>query len=615
MRARWNDDALLVEVGWEVCLQLGGIYTVLRTKAQAMVNEWGDSYCLIGPYSPASADIEFEPTPRTGPFGAACDLLEREKGVQVHFGRWLIDGEPQAVLIDFNQARSQLDVLKYLMWKDHDIEVGDEREIEDCLLFGYLAADFIEMLAKTTREMAAPPQLLAQFHEWMAGIPIPILLKRQLPVSTIFTTHATILGRHLAADDPNFYQNLPSVNPFVEAKRRNIYSRFAIERAAATGATCFTTISEITSMEAEHFLGRKADVLLPNGLNSKRFAAVHEFQNLHLIYKKRIQEFVMAHFFPSYTFDLGKTLHIFTSGRYEHRNKGFDLFIESLARLNWRLKAEKKDVTVIVFIITRAPNFGFNGDTLKNQMFFREMRNQCDTIASGVASKLLFESSTGIDPKNASIVDEHELHSLKRLTRAWKHSHRLPNPCTHHLENKVHDPILNQLQTCGLVNRPEDPVKVVYHPEFMTAASPLLNLDYEQFVRGCHLGVFPSYYEPWGYTPEECAALGIPSVTSDLSGFGGFVREKIQKHAEKGLFVIDRRYRSFHESADQLADTIFKIMTMNMRERIELRNRVEAESVKFDWKELIPAYRRAQRIALARGRARRTRTKNRRDVK
>ncbi|MGK5085809.1 glycogen synthase, partial [Bdellovibrionota bacterium FG-1] len=260
MRARWNDDALLVEVGWEVCLQLGGIYTVLRTKAQAMVNEWGDNYCLIGPYSPASAGIEFEPAPRTGPLGAACDLLEREKGIEVYFGRWLIDGEPQAVLIDFNQARSQLDVLKYLMWKDHDIQVGDEREIEDCLLFGYLAADFIEMLARITREMATPPQLLAQFHEWMAGIPIPILLKRQLPVSTIFTTHATILGRHLAADDPNFYQNLPSVNPFVEAKRRNIYSRFAIERAAATGATCFTTISEITSMEAEYFLGRKADV-------------------------------------------------------------------------------------------------------------------------------------------------------------------------------------------------------------------------------------------------------------------------------------------------------------------------------------------------------------------
>ncbi|MGK5082991.1 glycosyltransferase, partial [Bdellovibrionota bacterium FG-1] len=346
-----------------------------------------------------------------------------------------------------------------------------------------------------------------------------------------------------------------------------------------------------------------------NGLNSKRFAAVHEFQNLHLIYKKRIQEFVMAHFFPSYTFDLSKTLHIFTSGRYEHRNKGFDLFIESLARLNWRLKAEKKDVTVIAFIVTRAQNFGFNGDTLKNQMFFREMRNQCETIASGVASKLLFESSTGIDPKNTSIVDEHELHALKRLTRAWKHADRLPTICTHQLENKFHDPVVNQLQTCGLVNRPEDPVKVVYHPEFMTAASPLLNLDYEQFVRGCHLGVFPSYYEPWGYTPEECAALGIPSVTSDLSGFGGFVREKIQKHAEKGLFVIDRRYRSFHESADQLADTIFKIMTMSMRERIELRNRVEAESVKFDWNELIPAYRRAQRIALARGRARRTRKK------
>jgi glycogen(starch) synthase len=144
---------------------------------------------------------------------------------------------------------------------------------------------------------------------------------------------------------------------------------------------------------------------------------------------------------------------------------------------------------------------------------------------------------------------------------------------------------------------------VVYHPDFLSSANPLIGLDYDHFVRGCHLGVFPSYYEPWGYTPAECAALGIPSVTSNLAGFGSFVQKNIEDHAERGLFVIDRRYRSFHESADQLTDTIFRVMTMSMRERIELRNRVEAESTKFDWKVLIPAYRRAHRMALSKGQA------------
>ncbi|MBC7692976.1 MAG: glycogen synthase [Methylotenera sp.] len=596
-----------MEVGWEVCWQLGGIYTVLRTKAQAMVNEWKERYCLVGPYNAASAEIEFEPMARTGHFGAACDLLERERGVKVHFGRWLVSGEPQVVLLDFSQYRARLDHYKFLMWKDHGIEVGNESEVEDSTLFGYLAADYLEMLHRVKAMKLDSSPLLAQFHEWMAGVPIPILLKRNIPISTVFTTHATILGRYLAAGDPNFYQNLTRFDPFVEAKKRNIFAKYSIERAATWGATCFTTISEITGIEAEHLLGRKADVLLPNGLNSKRFAAVHEFQNLHLIYKKRIQEFVMGHFFPSYTFDLGKTLHIFTAGRYEHQNKGLDLFIESLARLNWRLKSQKKDVTVIAFIVTRAPTRGFNVHTLKNQMLFREMANQCETIASGVSAKLLFTASMGVDPKNASLFEDRELHALKRLTHAWRQTHPLPNVVTHNLEDEGKDPILNQLRQCGLVNRIEDPVKVVYHPEFMTSASPIIGLDYEQFVRGCHLGVFPSYYEPWGYTPEECAALGIPSITSDLSGFGSYVREKIQKHEEKGLFVIDRRHRTFDESADQLTDTIFKVMTMSMRERIELRNRVESESAKFDWKELIPAYRRAHRIALARGRHHRTR--------
>ena len=597
---RPTDQALLVETGWEVCWQSGGIYTVLRTKAQAMVSEWGNRYCLVGPYNPAAAAVEFEAAPRAGYFGAACDRLEQERGIKAYYGKWLVNGEPQVVLIDFTAYRRNLNDLKYLAWKDHGLEVGDEREIEDCVLFGYLAADYLEILSQITREASLP--ILAQFHEWMAGIPIPILLKRAVPIQTIFTTHATILGRYLAADDPHFYQNLPQVDPHAEARRRNIYPKYSIERAATWGATCFTTISEITAVEAEYLLGRKADVLLPNGLNSKRFAAVHEFQNLHLIYKKRVQEFLMGHFFPSYKFDLSKTLHIFTAGRYEHRNKGLDLFIESLARLNHRLRASRKDVTVVAFIVTRAATRGFNVNTLKNQMLFKEMHSYCETIASSVASKLLYSASSGDDPRNVSLFDDNELHSLKRLTHAWKQTRPLPDVVTHDLQDEGQDPILNQLRLCGLDNREDNPVKVVYHPDFLTSASPILPLDYEQFVRGCHLGVFPSYYEPWGYTPEECAALGIPSVTSDLSGFGSYVRQKVPKHTEKGLFVIDRRYQSFDQSAGQLTDMLFEFVNLTMRERIELRNRVEAESAKFDWKELIPAYRRAHRIALARGR-------------
>ena len=157
-------------------------------------------------------------------------------------------------------------------------------------------------------------------------------------MATVFTTHATLLGRYLAGDNPYFYDHLPFVDADREAAKYQIYTRFAIERAAAHAATVFTTVSEVTDREAQQLLGRKADVILPNGLNIQRFAAPHEFQHLHAQYKERIHAFVTGHFFPSYTFDLDNTIYLFTSGRYEYRNKGMDLFIEALHRLNWRLK-------------------------------------------------------------------------------------------------------------------------------------------------------------------------------------------------------------------------------------------------------------------------------------
>lgn len=611
-----TENRLLVEVAWEVCWQVGGIYTVLRSKAAAMVGQWGARYCLVGPYNANAAALEFEPLPKTGYFGRACEVLE-QRGISVHFGRWLIPGEPLVVLIDFARHYDRLDSSKYFLWRDHHIEVWDDKETGDCVLFGYLVAEFFDALSSVLRrndfavaaESGLPDvviefPLLAHFHEWMAGVPIPVINKRNLPVSSIFTTHATLLGRYLASHDPNFYDNLPNVNPFDEAKRFNIFPKFAIERAAAHGATCFTTISHITAIEAEHILGRKADVILPNGLNIKRFEAVHEFQNLHVRNKKKIHEFVMGHFFPSYSFDLDNTLYLFTSGRYEYRNKGMDLFIESLARLNFRMKQQRSKMTVVAFIITKAATTGINVDVLKSNVMYNEVRTLCGTIGEHVAPRLLNSAIRGKTPELKDLVEDYELLRVRRLAHAWKIGMRgWPSIVTHSMVHDATDPVLAQLRSCQLFNRPDDPVKVVFHPEFLSATSPLLGMDYDQFVRGCHLGVFPSYYEPWGYTPEECAALGIPSITSDLAGFGLYVQEKIPNHNDRGLIVIPRRRRSFHESAEALTNAMLNVVTKDMRGRIELRNSVESLSPRFDWKQLIPAYQRAHRIALLRKRA------------
>jgi glycogen(starch) synthase len=298
---------------------------------------------------------------------------------------------------------------------------------------------------------------------------------------------------------------LPFIKPDEEAAKYQIWPRFAIERAAAHASTVFTTGIEVTAGEAQTLLGRRPDAILPNGLNIRKFAALHEFQNLHRQYKERIHEFVMGHFFPSYTFDLDNTLYLFTSGRYEYRNKGMDLFIEALHRLNQRLRglpAMFPRPTVVAFIITRASTRSINVGVLQNQSMFDELSNTCLEMQEQMGRRLFQSAATGRIPTYQELLPDDAQVRLKRAMHAWRSS-RQPTIVTHDLVDDAGDPILKHLRHRGMFNAADDPVKMVFHPEFVTATGPLINLDYEQFVRGCHLGVFPSYNEPWGYTPME----------------------------------------------------------------------------------------------------------------
>ncbi|MGA2497631.1 MAG: glycosyltransferase, partial [Tepidisphaeraceae bacterium] len=413
------------------------------------------------------------------------------------------------------------------------------------------------------------------------------------------TTHATLLGRYLASDHPEFYSNLDKIDPDREAARYNIYPRFAIERAAAHASTVFTTVSEVTAVEAEKLLGRQADVILPNGLNIQRFAALHEFQNLHREYKEKIHKFVMGHFFPSYTFDLDRTLYVFTSGRYEYRNKGMDMFIESLWRLNQRLRNIPDPPTVVAFIITRAATRNINVQVLQNQSMFEDLQNTCHQVEREMGEVLFRAAATGRMPTFQELLTQDNNMKLKRAMHAWRTS-RQPTIVTHDLCDDGNDPILNHLRYRHMFNAADDPVKIVFHPEFATATSPLLNLDYEQFVRGCHVGLFPSYYEPWGYTPMESLALGVPAVTTDLSGFGAYVERHISDAESQGIKVLKRRWQSFEQCSDDMCNYLLGICQLSRRQRIELRNRVERLSEMFDWTQLAQHYHDAHQMALER---------------
>ncbi len=310
----------------------------------------------------------------------------------------------------------------------------------------------------------------------------------------------------------------------------------------------------------------------------------------------------MAHFFHSYTFDLGNTLYFFTSGRFEFRNKGFGLTLEALARLNYMMQKVNIKKTVVMFFITKQPYHFINPEVLESKALMGEIRKTVEAIQNQIGKRLFMSAASIPDnklPQLSDFVDDYWRLRFRRTLQSWK-SNRLPVVVTHNLVNDTDDQILVFLRSANMLNNVYDKVKVVYHPDFIVPTNPLWGIEYDQFVRGCNLGIFPSFYEPWGYTPLESIARGIPAVTSNLSGFGDYVLNTMSQPDEKGIFVIDKTYKTFDESAQQLADLLFEFVKLDRRERIEMRNKAESASVNFDWKILNKYYEKAYMVALER---------------
>lgn len=592
------EKKLLVEIAWEVCNQVGGIYTVIRSKAPAMVDMWGENYCLIGPLFPGRMPAEFEPTDKyNDAFGRAV-LKMQKLGFEVHYGYWLVSGKPKVILINFSPIYTRLHEVKYFLWENHKIDTSSYDELVDqTIAFGEAVKQLLEQLAQpgtTTKKIHA------HFHEWMVGTPISHIKKYGLPIKTVFTTHATQLGRYLATTTPRFYDILPGVNWEKEARRFNCLSKVLIERTAAQNADVFTTVSEITGTECEILVGRKPDVITPNGINIERFVALHEFQNLHVEYKQKINQFVMGHFFHNYSFDLDNTLYFFTSGRFEYVNKGFDLTIDAIDRLNKKMKKSGIDITVVLFIITKQDYYSINSKVLHSRALMEEVRDTCTAIRKQVGDKLFLASAYNPDQRMPSLndfVDDYWKLRLRRTLLSWKND-ELPYIVTHDLVDNQNDQIVNHVRRINMVNDKNDKVKIVYHPDFISPTNPLFGLEYHQFIRGCHLGVFPSYYEPWGYTPLECIASGIPTVTSDLSGFGDYVLSNLPSEESHGIYIVRRRHNDYTKAAESLANMLFTFVQLTRRERISQRNMVESSSENFDWKYLVKYYKDAYQLII-----------------
>ncbi len=582
----------LIEVAWEVCNQVGGIYTVIRSKAPAMMKNHSGHYCMVGPYLNKNIQAELEPLEDTADiFGMAAANLNK-KGYDVVYAEWLITGKPRVVLLNPNAVSEKtMSVVKYLLWKNHNITIPDGNKLIDQVVgFAYLTKLLFDEVNKL---VAGDGKIIGHFHEWMAGLPILDIKRDGMPIKTVFTTHATQLGRHLAINSPLFYAHLPFFKWEDEAHKFGVATEAAIEYGCAQSCNVMTTVSDVTARECKHLLRRKPEVILPNGLNIQRFEALHEFQNMHARHKEQIHQFVMGHFFHSYSFNLDKTIYFFTSGRYEYKNKGFDLTLEALVHLNEQLKRENSEYTVVMFFVTKREFYSIKPEVLQSRAVMEEIRQTCEAIERQVGKRLFFESTMRQDhklPQLNDFVDDYWKLRYRRTIQSWKGGNKLPLPVTHKLVNEDQDEIIQFLLRRNLLNREEDKVKIVYHPDFINSTNPLFGMDYSQFVRGCHLGIFPSYYEPWGYTPLECMASGVPAVTSDLSGFGDYLLRNMPDYEKGGMFVVERGKRTFDWSAKQLSAFLYTFLKQDRRSRIQQRNQVENYSAAFDWENLIKYY-------------------------
>jgi glycogen(starch) synthase len=594
----------LFESAWEVCNLVGGIYQVVRSKVPLMTARWLDQYCMIGPYIEQKAQLEFEATPATGWLARVIDRIERD-GVRVHHGRWLIQGKPRVLLLEHGRLAPLLGELKQQLWERHAIAAPEgDPLIDAAITFGeatrrVLVAAVAELGRGIANEGSPPTRVLAQFHEWQGALALPALRYAGAPVATVFTTHATVLGRYIASSENDLYDRLGRIDPGRAAAHYHVQTQHGIERACARDAHVFTTVSQITAEECEALLGRVPDIITPNGLSIARYNVGHDFQTFHADFKERLHAFTMGYFFPNQQFDLDRTLYVFTSGRFEPRNKGFDLCLEALSRLNAELKAVRLGVTVVFFIITARPTRSINPLVLEKRAVLNELRGVCDSVVDHISGELFRNAALGRPLALDNLTEEYWQLRYRRTQAAFR-MEQLPPIVTHILEDDQTDEVLVQLRKLELWNRAEDPVKVVYHPEFISPVNPLWGIEYDQFVRGCHLGLFPSAYEPWGYTPLECMALGTPAVSSDLAGFGRYVADTVPDHDRSGLIVLPRRGRDFDAAASDLSRRLFAFCRLSRRDRVAVRNEVERRSWDFDWSKLGPAYHTAHDLALER---------------
>ncbi|MFW6378443.1 MAG: glycosyltransferase [Nanoarchaeota archaeon] len=585
---------MVCEVSWEVTNKCGGIYTVVSSKAKLMQAHY-DTYYFIGPLFDRLPD-EFIPSRPPESLSRIFDRLSK-KGIRCEYGYWDIDGNPSTILIDSRVLFEHVNDIKEGLWDSYSVDsLLAGYDFDEPLIWSWGVGMFLEELeAEFSDKM-----IVGHFHEWMSGLAMMHLNNISSCIATVFTTHATMLGRSLSARGTWLFDVLDTIDPGQEAKAVGISEKFTTERACAHLADVFSTVSSSTAVEATHILGREP-IVLPNGLPLEKYPTFEQASTDHTRNKRVVQDYLMAHFFPyidpetgnDHIFDFNDTVLFYTSGRYEFENKGLDVTIDALGKLNDRLKDEGAKKDVIVFFLVAVDSQGPKAELLENKNYIDELSSritdQTDLFVRRFVMNVLSRDDLDVKPMPDDFLDK-----LKR--EYWSIKRRRNPPLTTHIIDEDHDAIVNACRRNGLVNDSADKVKIVFVPAYLNGRDGLLNMEYYDVVSACHLGIFPSYYEPWGYTPLESIAHGVPAVTTDLAGFGQYMRDKaVDENA--GLHII-KRSQNKDDVVSELYDVFRSFYDLDTPRRVNQKINAHALATYADWRQLVRHYFDAHTLAL-----------------
>ena len=542
----------IFEVSWEVCNKVGGIYTVLSTRAKTILEKTGAQLIFIGPdVWKETENPLFKEDKR---LLAGWRKKATEEGFEIRIGRWNIPGNPIAVLVDFTPYYNIKNEIYSEAWNLFGVDsLHAYGDYDEASMFSYAAARVAEsyynhVIAKEAKKMTEAPKVIYQAHEWMTGLGA-LFLKHWIPsIATIFTTHATSIGRSIAGNMKPLYDYMSGYNGDQMASELNMESKHSIEKQSAHRVDCFTTVSEITDVECTQLLEKPADVILVNGFEDDFVPKGAAFTAKRKEARKVMLNVASKLLGQQFADD---TIIVSTGGRYEFRNKGIDILLESLNRL---ANEPSLDRDVLAFINVPAWVKGPRKD-----------------LQERLESPLY-----PVTPLETSVI-------------------------SHELYNMDDDKALSMMRAIGLNNRPESRVKVIFVPCYLNGNDGIFNLPYYDLLPGDDLAVYPSYYEPWGYTPLESVAFHVPTITTDLAGFGLWVNSLKGEYSqlEDGVKVIHRTDSNWDEAADEIKNSILAFTKMDDKMVTQLRRRASDIAKKALWDKFVKYYLEAYEIALS----------------